>query len=29
MLYVLDSSGVPSVGKQLRLMPAGSSVAFR
>ena len=29
MLYVLDKRGVPSVGKQLRLMPIGSSVEFR
>jgi len=29
MLYVVDRKGVPSVGKQLRLMPAGSGVEFR
>ena len=29
MLYVIDSKGVPSVGRQLRLMPTGSDVAFR
>jgi hypothetical protein len=29
MLYVVDSRGVPSVGRQLRLMPLGSGVEFR
>ncbi len=29
MLYVVDKAGVPSVGKQLRLMPTVSSVEFR
>ncbi|MGH7465587.1 MAG: galactose oxidase-like domain-containing protein [Longimicrobiales bacterium] len=29
ILYVVDKNGVPSVGRQLRLMPAGSSVEFR
>jgi hypothetical protein len=29
MLYVVDKNGVPSVGRQLRLMPIGSGVEFR
>jgi hypothetical protein len=29
MLYVIDKKGVPSMAKQLRLMPIGSGVEFR